>query len=183
MRIQPTNLCVHRNARIGIKMKRKSELTEPYFLEMHLAKKMNKEEYFRIVRNYVQYYYERASVYKIWYLGLSVTKLLILAMIPVSQTSAQLSDLPWIAAGASSLCILLESVIELFRMKEKWILYRKVGNDLMREGRQYAMKAGEYQDEDEEKTFQIFVANTENIIGEETSSWKQMIQSIKVEKE
>lgn len=165
-----------------VKVKRKPELTEPYFLEMQLDEKLNKEAYFKVVHNYVQYYYERAGVYKIWYLGLSVAKLLILAMIPVSQTFARLSDLPWIAAGASALCILLESVMELFRMKEKWILYRKVGNDLMREGRQYAMKAGRYQSEDEEKSFRIFVTNAENIIGEESSSWKQMIQNIRTEK-
>lgn len=170
-----------RYGRIGLKVKRKSESAEPYFMEMQMAKEMNKEEYFRVVHNYVQYYYERAGVYKIWYLGLSVTKLLILAMIPVSQTFAQLSELPWIAAGASSLCILLESVTELFRMKEKWVLYRKVGNDLMREGRQYAMKAGVYQNDEEEKNFQIFVANAENIISEESASWKQMIQNIKTE--
>lgn len=163
-------------------MKRKSELTNLYFLEMNPAQKMNKDEYFRIMHNYVQYYYKRANLYKIWYLSLSVTKLLILAMIPVSQTFAGLSALPWIAAGASSLCILLESVTELFRMKEKWVLYRKVGNDLMREGRQYAMKAGGYQDGDEEKNFRIFVTNAENIINEESSSWKQMIQNIKSEK-
>lgn len=174
--------CGPRGEQKGVEMKRKQELTELYFLEMQLAEEKNKAEYFRVVHNYVQYYYKRASLYKIWYLGLSVTKLLILAMIPVSQTFAKLSDLPWIAAGASSLCILLESVIELFRMKEKWVLYRKVGNDLMREGRQYAMKAGAYQDEDEEKNFRIFVVNAENIIGEESSSWKQMIQNIKTEK-
>lgn len=160
-------------------MKRKSESAEPYFWEMPPAKGIDQEEYFRIVHNYVQYYYERARVYKTWYLGLSVTKLLILALIPVSQTFAQISDLPWIAAGASSLCIFLESVTELFRMREKWVLYRKVGNDLMREGRQYAMKAGVYQDE--EKSFRIFVANAENIISEESASWKQMIQNIKAE--
>lgn len=162
-------------------MGKKSKSTELYFLEMQLEG-MNKAEYFKVVRNYAQYYYERASVYKIWYLGLSVAKLLILAMIPVSQTFEQLSDLPWIAAGASSLCILLESVMELFRMKEKWVLYRKVGNDLICEGRQYAMKAGGYQDEDEKKNFRVFVANVENIICEESSSWKQMIQNIKTEK-
>lgn len=162
-------------------MERKTESAKLYFLEMQMAKEMNKEEYFRVVHNYVQYYYERARVYKIWYLGLSVTKLLILAMIPVSQTFAQLSDLPWIAAGASSLCIFLESIMELFRMKEKWVLYRRAGNDLMREGRQYLMKAGVYQDEDEEKIFRIFVANAENIISEESASWKQMIQNVKTE--
>ncbi|MDE5939988.1 MAG: DUF4231 domain-containing protein [Lachnospiraceae bacterium] len=167
---------------MGVKMIKKSESINPYFLEIQLAKEMNIDEYFRVVRNYVQYYYKRATLYKIWYLGLSVTKLLILAMIPISQTFAQLSDLPWIATGASSLCILLESVIELFRMKEKWVLYRKVGNDLMREERQYVLKAGGYQDGDEEKNFRIFVTNAENIIGEESSTWKQMIQNIKVEK-
>lgn len=185
MRNQPAYLSARRSAQIGLKMKRKSESAEPYFLEMKLVKEMNEEAYFKVVHNYVRYYYERARVYKIWYLGLSVTKLLILAMIPVSQTFAQLSELPWIAAGASSLCILLESVMELFRMKEKWVLYRKVGNDLMREGRQYAMKAGVYQDDEEEKrdekNFRIFVANAENIISEESASWKQMIQNIKTE--
>lgn len=163
-------------------MKGKPELTEPYFFEMPLAEKTNKAEYFRVVHNYIRYYYKRAGVYKIWYLGLSATKLLVLAMIPVSQTFTKLSDLPWIAAGASSLCILLESVTELFRMKEKWILYRKVGNDLMREGRQYAMKAGGYQNADDEENFRVFVANAETIISEESSSWKQMIQNIKEEK-
>lgn len=164
-------------------MKRKSELTEPYFLEVQSAGKLNKEDYFRVVRNYVRYYYGRASVYKIWYLGLSVTKLLLLAVIPVSQTFTHLSNLPWIAAGASSLCILLESVMELFRMKEKWVLYRKVGNDLMCEERQYVMKAGGYQEEDEEKNFRTFVVRIEGIICEEASSWKQMIQNTKAEKD
>lgn len=163
-------------------MKRKSELIKPYLLEMKLAEKMNRAEYFKVVHNYIQYYYERAGLYRTWYLTLSVAKLLVLAMIPVSQTFAQISDFPWIAAGASSLCILLESVMELFRMKEKWILYRKVGTDLMCEERQYVLKAGGYQNEDEEKNFRIFVANVENIIGEESSSWKQMIQSINAEK-
>lgn len=44
------------------------------------------------------------------------------------------------------------------------------------------MKAGGYQDEDEKKNFRVFVANVENIICEESSSWKQMIQNIKTEK-
>lgn len=164
-------------------MKRLTGSTEPYFFERQPAEQMNKAEYSRVVRNYVQYYYKRAGVYKLWYLCFSVIKLLVLAMLPVSQTFAQVSQLPWIAAGASSLCILLESVMELFRMKEKWILYRKVGNDLMCEGRQYALRAGEYQDEDEEKCFRIFVINVERIISEESTSWKQMIQTIKTEKE
>ncbi len=162
--------------------KKRHQSVDLYFMEKQPTGEMNQSKYFKIVHNYIQYYYRRADIYKMWYLALSVGKFLVLAMIPVSQTLTQSVSLPWLAAGASSLCILLESVIELFRMKDKWILYRKVGNDLMSEERQYAMRVGVYQDEDEDKNFRIFVGNMENIIGKEASSWSRMIETAKDEK-
>lgn len=153
-----------------------------YFMDKQPTGEMNESKYFTIVHNYIQYYYERADKYKIWYLALSVAKFWVLAAIPVSQTLTQFVSLPWLAAGASSLCILLESVTELFRMKDKWILYRRVGNDLMSEERQYVMRVGVYQEEDEDRNFRLFVTNVENIIGKEASSWSRLNETAKDEK-
>lgn len=153
-----------------------------YFMDKQPTGEMNESKYLTIVHNYIQYYYERADKYKIWYLALSVAKFLVLAAIPVSQTLTQFVSLPWLAAGGSSLCILLESVTELFRMKDKWILYRRVGNDLMSEERQYVMRVGVYQEEDEDRNFRLFVTNVENIIGKEASSWSQLSETAKDEK-
>ncbi len=162
--------------------KKRFQSVDSYFMEKQSTEEMNRAKYFKVVHNYIQYYYKRADKYKKWYLTLSVGKFLVLAVIPVSQTLTQSVSLPWLAAGASSLCILLESVTELFRMKDKWILYRGVGNDLMSEERRYVMKAGVYQDEDEEKNFRLFVANAENIIGKEASSWSRLSEKANEEK-
>lgn len=137
------------------------------------------EKYLEVVHNYIRYYYMRAGHYKAWYLGLSVIRFVVLAVIPVSQTLPQVVELPWIVASASSLCILLESITELFGMKNRWILYRKVGNDLMHEERQYETGAGAYAGKNEEERFGVFVPNIENIIRNESSDWSRIVQGVK----
>lgn len=162
----------------------KVKFTSPelfYFADKQMGK-INQGEYLKIVHNYIRYYYKRAESYKMWYLLLSVAKFLILAVIPVSQTFRHSADLPWLAAGASSLCIFLESVMALFRMKDKWILYRKAGNDLMCEERQYVMEIGEYSRRNGDK-FTIFASNIEKIICGEACEWNRMVQTINTEAE
>lgn len=150
-----------------------------YYMDEKSTAEVKREKYLDVVHNYIRYYYTRAGHYKAWYLGLSVVKFVVLAVIPVSQTVPQIIELPWIVAGASSLCILLESLIELFGMKNRWILYRKVGNELMREERQYVTGTGAYVGKNEEEGFGIFVPNIENIIGNESSDWSRMVQEVK----
>lgn len=137
----------------------------------------NEKEYLHIVYHYIQYYYKRAENYKVWYRCLSVLKIIILAFIPVSQACDYLVGFPWVIALASSMCILLESVMALFNMKEKWVHYRKVGNALMCEERKYVTGTGVYQQEDDKKAFTRFVENTEVIISNESDDWNQMVQS------
>lgn len=137
----------------------------------------NRAEYLKVVQNYIQYYYTRAGHYKSWYLALSVIKIFMLALIPISQTIPQIVGWTWLVAGASSLCILLESVTELFAMKEKWILYRKVGNELMSELRRYVTRTGRYADGDAGTRFDLFVPAIERIIESESSDWNRMLQA------
>lgn len=152
-----------------------------YYMDDKSTTEVKREKYLNVVHNYIRYYYARAGHYKAWYLGLSVAKFVVLAVIPVSQTLPRVIELPWIAAGASSLCILLESLIELFGMKDRWRLYRKVGNDLMREERQYVTGTGAYVGKNEEESFGIFVPNIENMIEKESSDWNRMVQEVKTE--
>lgn len=145
--------------------------------EAKLVGEAREKEYLCIVYHYIQYYYKRAAKYKVGYEVCSVLKIIILAFIPVSQACDYLAGLPWVIALASSMCILLESVMALFNMKDKWILYRKVGNALMCEERKYVTSAGVYGQEDSESAFRLFVENTENIIRNEGDDWNQMVQS------
>ncbi|MCM1183315.1 MAG: DUF4231 domain-containing protein [Roseburia sp.] len=161
--------------------KKKLQSADLYYMDSMCAAGEKREEYLEVVHNYIRYYYARAGHYKTWYLCLSVIKVVVLAIIPVSQTLPQVIALPWLVAGASSLCILLESLMELFGMKDRWILYRRVGNDLMREERQYVTKTGGYAGRDDEENFRIFVPNIENIIGNEASDWSRMVQADKTE--
>ena len=135
--------------------------------------------YLYTIKNYIRYYYRYAEIYKCWYLCLSILKFLVLAAIPVSQTIDSLKSFPWITASASSLCILLESVTELFQMKDKWILYRQSGNELLREEREYVTGANRYCGLNEKERFGKFVENAENIISNEASKWNRMFQSSK----
>lgn len=163
-------------------MKIKYKLADTYYYTAEKPTEGTTEAgYLKIVKNYIRYYYKYAERYKWWYLCLSIIKFLILAMIPVSQTIDALTSFPWITASASSLCILLESVTELFRMKEKWILYRKAGNDLLREEREYVTGTNGYSNKSEKEKFEKFVENAENIISEEASKWNRLLQTAKVE--
>lgn len=141
------------------------------------------KEYLRVIENYIGYYYKYAERYKWLYLILSSFKVVILAAIPVTQTITQLKGYPWIVSGASAACILLESALELFQVKDKWILYRRTGNELMREEREYITKSGKYAIEDENKLTCRFVENAEHIISSEASKWNQILLAKKTEGE
>lgn len=164
-----------------MKLKEKDKLSaDLYYIkkqDVKLLEDDKEKEYLQVVYNYIQYYYKRAENYKRWYRFLSVLKIVILAFIPVSQACDFLAGIPCVIALASSLCILLESVMALFNMKDKWILYRKVGNALMHEERKYVTGTGAYHQENREKAFILFVENTESIISNEADDWNQMVQS------
>lgn len=131
----------------------------------------SKEEFLRVSLEYIKYYDRRAKKYKFGYRGLNVSKYVILAAIPVIQASPIATSFAWIVAMASSLCILLDSVINLFQMKDKWILYRSTGSKLMSEQRQYALQMGEYYGLENDQCLHLFVKNVENIVGGESKEW------------
>lgn len=133
------------------------------------------EECMRIVLAYVNYYNSRAKMYKYAYRILSVTKYIALAVIPIVQVIPSINKVPWIAVAASSLCILLDSIINLFGMKEKWILYRNSHSKLMSEQRQYASRCGKYYGFTDDARFSLFVKNLEEIYMGESAEWNETV--------
>lgn len=162
-----------------MKTKKQSYISpELFYIEKKQDKGVSEEEYSKTVNHFIFYYHKRAQVYKIWYLSLNVIKLILLALIPISQTLKVQIDLAWLVTGSSSLCILLESVTKLFLMRNKWLLYRKTETDLMHEKRKYATGTGVYTGRSDPDKFNIFVYNVESILGNESSDWYDIAQKI-----
>ena len=64
-------------------------------------------------------------------------------------------------------------MLALFRLQEKWILYRNTDNVLLSEVRQYISGEGKYSGLEER--FSAFVKNVESIIGEEARKWNDTV--------
>lgn len=134
------------------------------------------EQYFQVVNNYIDYYSKRAKKYRRFYFIGCFIKTILLAGILVIQSITEIASMPWIAATASAICLVIETMMGVMHSQEKWELYRNTFNMLMSEQRQYATGCGRYYGEEKKKTFQMFVINVEQLIGDEARKWSEMVQ-------
>lgn len=133
------------------------------------------EELARVALLYIDYYHDKAQLYKYAYRGLSVVKYLTLGAIPVIQVIPAAKRFPWTVAVLSSMSIMLDSIINLFQMKDKWIIYRKTDSRLLSEQRLFTLLAGEYYGLDEEQSQQKFIGKFEEIVGCESNEWSEIV--------
>ena len=133
------------------------------------------EELTRVALSYIDYYHIKSKLYKYAYRGFSVTKYLALAAIPVIQVTPSARNYPWTVAILSSVSIMLDSIINLFQMKEKWIIYRKTDCKLLSEQRLFMLQAGEYFGLDKEESQQKFMGKFEEIVGCESQEWGEIV--------
>ena len=73
----------------------------------------------------------------------------------------------------------MDSLNDLFQMKDKWILYRNADGRLMREQRQCNLKSGAYSGLDDEKRFHMFADNFEDIVQCEAKEWAVTVNQVK----
>ena len=139
----------------------------------------SKEELHRIALEYIDYYHKRANFYKYAYRVFSIIKYLALAAIPIIQVTPIAGKSPWVVVIASSVSLLMDSLNDLFQMKDKWILYRNADGRLMREQRQYNLKSGAYSGLDDEKRFHMFADNFEDIVQCEAKEWAVTVNQVK----
>lgn len=118
---------------------------------------------------YITYYHIRAKRCKICFYVCNIIKCSALAIIPVIQVCGGMEKYSWFGTVSASICLLVETILKLFRMEEKWILYRTTANALMSEKRKYMVSDGFKKNPRE--YFEEFVTNIEAIIDGEGHKW------------
>lgn len=151
--------------------KNKKSLSRFYFQKDDDVEK----DYLAIVGKYIEYYHFRAKKCKREYYGFSIVKYVALAAIPVIQSFGGIKKYPWLAAIFSSLSLLIESILKLWKTEEKWILYRSTSNTLMSEQRQYVVKRGKQLENEDE--FGEFVKRVESVVDDEARKWIESFQT------
>lgn len=140
--------------------------------------KTNIEDYDQIVSSYIKYYHFRARKCKNSFYFWSMLKLLMVAVLPVIQSAGLLENLPWVVVAFSSGIFLIESILELWRFREKWILYRSTCNSLLSVQRCFMSSQ---EDGINEKRLE-YIKIVESIIGEEARTWNDIAKNEKKEK-
>lgn len=134
--------------------------------------KRNVEDYDHIVSNYIKYYHFRARRCKVGFYFWSVMKLCLIALMPVIQAINSFENSSWIIPVCTSGLFLIESILEIWRFKEKWILYRDTCNRLTSIQRQFMGSTAEGIDDER----LIYIGLVESLIEEEVRNWYEMSQ-------
>ena len=149
----------------------KKEVHQYYIQELDAER----EAYVEVVSNYIDYYNSRAFRCKMLFYGTNFAKIVGLAGITfVKVIEKDGSNFSTVAAVITTLCLVLEGAMALFRWQEKWILYRNAQNALMKEKRQFAVREGIYSNT--EDYFSLFVMTVEGIIDDEARKWNSYMR-------
>lgn len=135
-------------------------------------------DYLDIVGCYIEYYDRRAKRCKFEYYSLSIAKYIALALIPVLEV-VKFSATPALVTSLTSFSLLIESVLELWKTKEKWSNYRLVNSMLMSAQRRFISDGKP----ENEEAFRSFVDEIETMITDEARKWVETIKSKKKEKD
>lgn len=157
-------------------MMRKTEIYKYY---LHCTANVQKN-YLDIVENYIKYYHFRAVKCKRMYYFINIIKIAILGAVPVLHLAPKVSDAAWIIAIVSAAGLAMETILGLFRYKDKWQLYRDTNNTLMSEQRKYYCNVDNYKNQGNDKAWNKFVVNIENIVGEEARKWSDGMKEKRV---
>ena len=134
----------------------------------------NGRDYDQIVLTYIEYYHLKAQRYKRGFYMFSLIKIIMIGILPVLQIAGISTSVPWVITAFSSGIIVVESITELWRLREKWILYRNTCNRLMTVQRQYMRSRGKGN-----KRMRKYIEAVEAVINEEGNGWSKISKDIK----
>lgn len=126
------------------------------------------------VENYMDYYDKRGKKYKRLYYFFNVIKLFATTSIPVIEIIFGDKNAGWVVVLASGIAIFSESIIEKFKMKERYLSYRSTCDRLGSEQRMYMTKCGCYKGEKD--LLGKYVERVEIIIELENGTWKEYMK-------
>lgn len=132
------------------------------------------KEYLKIVENYIEYYHKRANNCKYTFYIISSIKVILIALVPITQLYSDMEIMKLLSVIASTLVLALESLLGLYKLRDKWFLYRETCNILMSELRTFQVLGNccsICRD-----TFEKFVLEIEGRINDEARKWVQTVR-------
>lgn len=135
---------------------------------------MSLEEHYIKYRlfNQIEYYEKSSKKLQKEYYVISITSIVILAIIPViTLLPENLCFYKYLIAGASALSAMLNSILLARKTKDNWLEYRYTSETLQSELEKYRCNAGIYNKSGSEERFRIFVETCEGIMKTEHSGW------------
>lgn len=131
--------------------------------------------YLKIVENYIEYYHRRANECKYLYYTISTIKIVLIALIPAIQLCNNSIVIKIISVLVSALVLAFESLLALYKSKDKWFLYRETCNILMSELRKFKINS-KYCTICCSDVFEEFVQTIEDMIHDEARKWVQTVR-------
>ena len=131
--------------------------------------------YENCIENYMEYYSRRGKKYKRLYYFFTVIKLLATTSIPVIEIIfGDNTNAGWVIVLSSAIAIFSESIIEKFKMKEKYLSYRSTCDKLGSEQRMFKTRCGYYKGKKD--PLNKYVKRIEMIIELENGTWKEYME-------
>ncbi len=134
-------------------------------------------EYINQINEITIYYHESSEKYKKKFYICCFGRIIASALIPVISLASKVDLSTIIVSILAALISISEGYINVTRAYEKWTNYRAICNALWIESRQFAMRSGDYQDE--ESRIKQFVQNCESMFTKEANDWKIYIERAK----
>lgn len=150
---------------------KKTQYSERYIVQRHGYADNGYES---CIENYMDYYDRRGKKYKRLYYLFNVIKLFAATSIPIIEIIFGDNGVGWVVVLASGIAIFSESVIEKFKMKERYLSYRSTCDKLGSEQRMYMTRCGCYKGEKD--PLGKYVERVELIIELENGMWKEYMR-------
>lgn len=138
---------------------------------------MDIDEYLKRINDITKYYYENCEKYKKKFYICCFVRIISSAIIPVISLDSVIN---WSTITVSILACLItisEAYVNVTRAYEKWTKYRDTCNLLWIEQRRFAMKEGDYSDEN--TRISQFVKTCESLFLDEMGEWRNYIERAK----
>jgi len=138
---------------------------------------MTIDEYLTQINAITEYYYKNCEKYKRKFYICCFLRIISSAIIPIIALGSGVNWSTITVSVLASIMTITESYINVTRAYEKWVNYRQTCNFLWIEQRFFAMKIGEYSDDDTRE--KAFVKKCEAFMLEEIGEWKSYIERAK----
>lgn len=120
----------------------------------------------------VEYYDKSSKKLQREYYAISITSIVILAIIPViTLLPEHLCFYKYLIAGASAILSMLNSILLVRKTKDNWLEYRTTSEALQSELEKYRCCVGSYNKATSEERFRVFVETCEKIMSTEHVGW------------